>query len=175
MAEAGDGSAAQPRPALGRRPWFALERRARSFLRFAFAMSESVPDGVPYRPGDPVAVCGGGWCFEPVRVAVTFRERRRGLRPRSEGSGLLLRTRSVHGYGMQEPLDLVFLDRDGAVVGARRLNPRRVMRCPSLWTLELPPGGRLPDVGTVLRVVPSCARCPEHSSSAARRSETSTT
>ena len=81
-------------------------------------MSGSVPDGVSYQPGDPVAVCDGIWCFAPVRVAVTFFERMRGLRPRSEGRGLLLRTRSVHGLGMTEALQLVFLDPGGAATVA---------------------------------------------------------
>lgn len=107
-----------------------------------------------------MVVDGDEWRFEPVVVAESFSERRRGLRPRSRGRGLLLETGSVHGFGMAEPLLVVFISAAGTVVGSRRLSPRRVMRCPSAWTLELPIGTPLPAVGTLLRVLPSCAACP---------------
>ena len=57
------------------------------------------------------------------------------------GEGLLIpRCRSVHTFGMRFPLDLVFLDCDGVVVGLRRsVPPRRLARCRRARSvLELP-------------------------------------
>jgi uncharacterized membrane protein (UPF0127 family) len=135
-----------------------LERRARSFLRFAFAMTGSVPAGRRYR--EVVAVSTGGWRFEPVLVAESFVARRRGLRPRSAGRGMLIRARSVHGFGMDEPLGIVFIAREGLVVGSGTLLPGRILRCPSRWTLELPPTASRPAVGAMLWVLPSTMAWP---------------
>jgi uncharacterized protein len=54
-----------------------------------------------------------------------------GLRDLPSGTGLLLpRTRSVHTLGMRFALDLVWLDRDGAVVRVDRgVRPWRVRGC----------------------------------------------
>ena len=62
------------------------------------------------------------------------------------GAGLLIpRCASVHTFGMRFPLDLLFLDRDGAVLEVRRGVPaRRMVRCRGAHTvLEIPsgPGG----------------------------------
>ena len=124
-------------------------------------MTGSVPARTGYQAGDTVALRGGDWCFEPVRVAASVRERRRGLRPRSAGRGLLVRTRSVHGFGMEEALPLVFVSNEGRVIGSSLLPRNRVMRCRAPWTMELPPGTPLPADGTLLRVVPSSAAWQE--------------
>jgi hypothetical protein len=62
------------------------------------------------------------------------------------GAGLLIpRCRSVHTFGMRFDLDLLFLDRGGAVVSARlAVPPRRLIRPQSgaFAVLELPARGR---------------------------------
>ena len=60
------------------------------------------------------------------------------------GSGLLIpRCRSVHTFGMRFAVDIVFLDRDGAVVARRRhVPPGRVLhewRAASVLELPSPP------------------------------------
>jgi uncharacterized membrane protein (UPF0127 family) len=69
----------------------------------------------------------------PHTVAGGFRERLIGLawRRTPPAQGLLLpRTRSVHTVGMRFPLDLHWLDREGAVVRVdRAVPPRRVRTC----------------------------------------------
>jgi uncharacterized protein len=53
-----------------------------------------------------------------IAVARTFRERLLGLALRQPGPALLIPgCRSVHTFGMRFPLDLVWLDRDGRVLG----------------------------------------------------------
>ena len=73
-------------------------------------------------------------CGRKVRVATTFRARLLGLAhlDREEaGPGLLIpRCSSVHTFGMRFPLDLCFLDRQGAVAEIRRaVPPRRLVLC----------------------------------------------
>jgi uncharacterized membrane protein (UPF0127 family) len=64
----------------------------------------------------------------PVDVAETMVERVRGLIGKAPPRGLLLpRTRSVHTFGMREPIDAVLLDRRNGVVAVVRLVPRRVL------------------------------------------------
>lgn len=139
----------QPRPALGRRPWFALLRRALSLRRFAFAITNgSVPAGRRYQT---IVLSDGGGFDCRVGVAVTFRERLRGLRPAPPGRGLLLRGASVHGRGMIEPLTAIFLDASGSVLAVCRLHPGGFVRHPAAtWTLELPVSISPPPVGARL-------------------------
>ena len=57
------------------------------------------------------------------------------------GAGLLIpRSSSVHTFGMRFPLDLFFLDRDGALCSARRAAPPRRLVCDrrAVAVLELP-------------------------------------
>jgi uncharacterized protein len=92
------------------------------------------------------AVAVGGTTF---RVAVGLRARLLGLAgldPDEAGPGLLIpRCRSVHTFGMRFALDLVFLDRHGAVLGTRpRVPPRRLIWAQrgTIAVLELPCRGR---------------------------------
>jgi len=68
-----------------------------------------------------------------VRVAATPLARLRGLAglpALPSGAGLLLRTRSVHTFGMRFALDLVWLDGAGRVVRVdRTVRPCRVRAC----------------------------------------------
>jgi uncharacterized membrane protein (UPF0127 family) len=78
-----------------------------------------------------------------VPIATSFASRLLGLALLSRdraGPGLLIpRCRSVHTFGMRFPLDLLFFDRDGRVIEARRsVPPGRVVRCGGAATvLEL--------------------------------------
>ncbi|MGH2963068.1 MAG: DUF192 domain-containing protein [Solirubrobacterales bacterium] len=63
------------------------------------------------------------------------------LNRESAGPGLLIpRCRSIHTFGMRFPLDLAFLDRDGAVISLRTsVRPGRVALEPrAAAVLELP-------------------------------------
>ena len=146
---------AQPRPAFGLRPWFALLRRARSLRRFAFAIvGGSVPGGRPYRSGRLVTVTSGSWRSPPVSITTTFSGRLIGLRGVTAG-GLLLRTRSVYAPSGMGPLRVVHVDRGGGVVHQDILTPGRRLVARSDWILELPIRDRGPDTGARLSVLPS--------------------
>lgn len=83
-------------------------------------------------------------------VATTYRSRLLGLAllaRRRAGEGLLLPCcRSVHTFGMRFPLDLVFFDRDGRVVGVERsVGAGRIRRHrAAAAVLELPATGARP-------------------------------
>jgi len=146
---------AQPRPAFGLRPWFALLRRARSLRRFAFAIvSGSVPGGRSYRPGRLVVATSGPWSSPQVSTATTFLGRLIGLRGETTG-GLLLRARSVYAPPGMGPLRIVHIDRDGGVVHQDILTAGRRVAARSDWILELPIRDRGPDTGARLTVLPS--------------------
>jgi hypothetical protein len=101
-----------------------------------------------------VEAVGAGWRSGPLLVARSRRQRRRGLRPRPAGRGLLLAARSVHGFGMREPLGVVSLGPDGAVRRTGVLFPARLFGDRGAgWIIELPPGRPLPPQGIVLVAV----------------------
>ncbi|MBO9533538.1 MAG: DUF192 domain-containing protein [Solirubrobacteraceae bacterium] len=102
------------------------------------------PVGTPPRlDGLPHVVLGTG---EVVHVAGTFRSRLRGLLGTDEipphHALLLTSTRSVHTLGMRMPLDLVWFDADGALVGLDEgVTPGQQRRCKSAWgVLEVASG-----------------------------------
>ncbi len=145
---------AQPRPALGLRPWFAFLRRARSLRRFAFAMRARLPAEPLYSTPASVTLRGGSWVADGVVVATSFGERLTGIR-NLDASGVLLHTSSVHGRGLSSPLRLIHLSRSGTVIGEGLLAPDRIVRSRSYWVLELPLSTPAPPQGTRLTVVPS--------------------
>ena len=54
----------------------------------------------------------------------------RGLRGRESldpGHALLLKTRSVHTFGMRFPIDAVLLDGTGTVIDVRRMDPGKLL------------------------------------------------
>ena len=65
-----------------------------------------------------------------AEVAVTRRQRRKGLTGRDgvEGVLILRPCRQVHSFGMRFPIDVAFCDRDGFVLHAVSLGPWRVSR-----------------------------------------------
>jgi hypothetical protein len=108
-----------------------------------------------------VEAVGSGWRSGPLVVARSRVQRRRGLRPRSWGRGLVLAARSVHGFGMAEALGVVSLGPDDVVRRAGVLHPGRLFYDRgACWVIELPPGRLLPPPGMVLRAVPILAPCP---------------
>lgn len=61
---------------------------------------------------------------------------------------MLFRTNSVHGFGMREPLVVVFLDTAGVVIGVADVLPGTVVRhLTATWSLELPAGAGAPIPG----------------------------
>jgi hypothetical protein len=152
------GAGYLPRPAFGRRPWLAFFLRARSLRRFAFAMAgeRNRMDGESV-----IGLCVPGWGSGPLLVGATRWRRWRGLRPRPEAAGVLLRARSVHTFGMQVPLTIVSLDAAGVVRRTARLRPRRIfLDLHARWIVELPPDRDAPQVGVRLRVRPMLGGCP---------------
>lgn len=82
-----------------------------------------------------------------LAVADTFFTRLKGLLGKKElpqGEGLWIkRCNSVHTFGMQFPIDVVFLDKERCVVGlAKTLRPNRISRLYSSASsvIELPAG-----------------------------------
>jgi uncharacterized protein len=65
-----------------------------------------------------------------AEVADSLGDRTRGLLGRTgyEGAMVLPRTRSVHTFGMQFPIDVAFCDKEMVVVGVARLPPWRMSR-----------------------------------------------
>lgn len=62
-----------------------------------------------------------------AEVAVSRAERRRGLIGRDDFEGVLvLRTRSVHTFGVRFPLDVAFCDSDGVVLKTITMVPNRI-------------------------------------------------
>ncbi len=99
----------------------------------------------------PIILRAGKWSSPPVLVAIGAHERWRGLRPRSEGRGLLLHGSSVHAIGMQESLWVAGLSPTGAVADIRLLRPGRVVFLSGAHrVLELPATAMPPPMGAVL-------------------------
>jgi len=68
----------------------------------------------------------------------------------------VLAARSVHGFGMREPLGVVSLDAAGRVRRAGVLRPGRLFwDRGAYWVIELPPGRPLPPQGMILKAA-SC-------------------
>ncbi len=142
-----------PLPALGRRPWFAFLRRARRRRRFALAMG-SERNSRALRRQPAVRLRTEGWVSPPMLVATTSSERRNGLRPAPGPFGVVLRCRSIHGFGMKVPLDVVALDGRGFILRSFVLQPRSIVHVPgAVWIAEMARSGReLPEPGTQLAV-----------------------
>lgn len=140
------GAADQPRPALGRRPWLALERRARSLRRFFFAITGG---RVPLQGRQPSSalLCDvvSGWASPPVVRAETANDRLVGLRNADGAITVVMRARSVHGIGLRTSLGVVGIGPQGRVRRRRHLKPRGVLWFADCrWIIELPAGYPLP-------------------------------
>ncbi len=89
-------------------------------------------------------------------------------------------TSGVHGFGMDAPVRVVWLDDDGQVLAVDTLVRRGILRRPGArFALELPTEAPAPRVGSVVRLAedpagsaPIVGTWPGPSSSVARRSAT---
>ena len=89
----------------------------------------------------------GQWAH-PVEIATHFRQRLVGLRRASPRASLLIRARSVHGFGMDRALLVVALDAGLTVIGSRVMPPNRVTVFPrACYLLELPADTPAPELG----------------------------
>lgn len=110
------------------------------------------------------AIVGSGRYRRPVRVTSTEagltilipetrHERMRGLRRRRPTPMLFEGARSVHTFGMREPIVVAFLDRHHQVIRVVTVCPRRIVWClRARHILEMP---RETDVRDGDRVVPT--------------------
>ncbi|MEU2115555.1 DUF192 domain-containing protein [Streptomyces sp. NPDC016459] len=64
----------------------------------------------------------------PLEVAASYRARRRGLLGRDgiAGALLIVRTNSVHTFGMRFPIDVAYLDRSFRVLSVVTMRPGRL-------------------------------------------------
>jgi len=91
------------------------------------------------------------WSSGPILVASSFRKRWKGLRPRPAATGMLFSGRSVHGFGMKEPVLAIGLDALQEVTEVRILRPGRIVTMTrARQIMELPIGSKPPPVGVVL-------------------------
>lgn len=94
----------------------------------------------------------GSWRLR-ARVALGFLGRWRGLRDQPLETCLLLRTRSVHGFGMDRDLLVVAIDAEMRILGSRVLHPNRLLWfADARYLLEMPLGLPVPEVGTLLSI-----------------------
>lgn len=86
----------------------------------------------------------GDQVLAAAEVAVTRRQRRRGLMARDEIDGVLVLRpcRQIHTFGMRFAVDVAFCDRDGFVLHLTRMARRRISR--PVWrayfAIEAPAG-----------------------------------
>ncbi len=89
--------------------------------------------------------------FGPVRKATTFLARWRGLRGSGPSAAIVIPGSSVHGFGMDRPLQVVALTRDFVVMSSAVLRPNRLMWVRGArWMIELPADIEPPAPGTRL-------------------------
>lgn len=87
----------------------------------------------------------------PIPLARGFLKRLRGLGPDpTVGSTLMLRTRSVHTFGLRTPISITAIDKTGRVIDAQIVHPNRLyLNRRARWVLEgvgtrpLPIGSRV--------------------------------
>src|ERR1700693_3594502 len=79
-----------------------------------------------------------------AEIAVTRRQRRKGLIGREQHEGVLVLRpcRQVHSFGMKFPVDVAFCDRDGFVLHTATLVPWRLSRPvpPAYFAIEASAG-----------------------------------
>ena len=93
-----------------------------------------------------------------VEVPASHRERARGLLGRPPVPMLFERARSVHTFGMREPIVVAFLDRDHRVIRATTVPPRRIVwSVRARHVLEMPAGSSLSS-GDRLSTAPGASR-----------------
>lgn len=99
---------------------------------------------------DSISLVTDGWAARGICHARSFRERWRGIE-QVPGSGLLLETRSVHGFGMRAPVRAVAITPGMRVSAVRWLLPWRILFFPTArFILELPAWQSPPPIGSTL-------------------------
>jgi uncharacterized membrane protein (UPF0127 family) len=99
----------------------------------------------------------------PVWHASTFRQRLVGIAGVAEGDGILVRASSVHGMHQRRPLQVIWLDDRGTIVGRATLLPGRIAVCrEATWAVELPMDRAFAgERGDAIELVQCSASCPE--------------
>jgi hypothetical protein len=92
------------------------------------------------------------WSVEGV-IARTFGDRLLGVWRASEGSAVVIATRSVHNFGRLRPLEVIGLDAGMRVVETRTLRPNRLVAFRSARIIiELPSGHPVPSKGDLVEL-----------------------
>jgi hypothetical protein len=86
-------------------------------------------------------------------MARTLADRLLGVRRAPAGAVVVISARSVHGFGLRSPLEVVGLDAGMRVVATATLRPNRVVLFRSARTIvELPSGQPVPERGDLVEV-----------------------
>lgn len=94
-----------------------------------------------------------GWESLRIPYARTFWQRWRGMSLPEAGDGLLLKTKSVHGRGINQPILAVALSESFEVLGSNLVERGRFVRFPAArYILELPASRPGPEIGSQLTV-----------------------
>ena len=94
-----------------------------------------------------------GWESKLVPYAQSFWQRWRGMRRDSASDGLLIKTNSVHGRGMERSFRAVALSGSFEVLGSQVVDPGQFVRFPrARYVLELPSESPGPAIGARLMV-----------------------
>ena len=105
---------------------------------------------VPYRR---VGFRCGGWAIDDIRLAVGFRARLVGVR-RKDIDTMLLPVRSIHTWGMRQPIRVIGIDASGVVIATAVVGPRSVVRWTAArWILEVPEEVPPPPIGHACTVL----------------------
>jgi hypothetical protein len=100
---------------------------------------------------DQVFLQVGAMRYGPVSEARTFWQRWRGLKGLPAGASVLIKTNSVHGFGVGNPFQAVGLTARFQVVATQVVKPWRIARFPGCrYVLELPLGAEAPEPGVML-------------------------
>lgn len=93
-----------------------------------------------------------GWST-PAHLARSFLDRWRGIKRVAGPFPLLLRTRSVHGLGLDAPIIVAPIDAGLKVGKIRILQPGRFITFPrARYVLEMPLGSKPPPLGSTLEM-----------------------
>jgi len=86
-------------------------------------------------------------------MARTLADRFLGVRRAPPGSVVVIPARSVHGFGLGQPLEVVGLDAGMRVVATVTLRPNRIVVFPAASLIvELPSGRPVPEPGDLVEV-----------------------
>ncbi len=94
------------------------------------------------------------WPGSPVKIANSFLDNLRGINGVPDGTGLLLRKRSVHTIGLNTTMWGVGVDSSGTVLAVKKMRPNRFFHYSACaYVVELPREIDPPAPGDRLRVV----------------------